>query len=68
MFNTVPANIPIVDDKIDEANEQNFIAYMEVVDAVNFDLIRSDARNISTCTIVDDDCKALAYKVERVTL
>ena len=55
----MPANIAIEDDIIDENNEQIFIAHLEVVNAVNFDLIRNDALNTSMCFIVDDDGKFL---------
>ena len=47
--------IGINDDKIDEAI-QNFVAFLEVVDAVNFNLL-SITRAVSVCRINDDDRK-----------
>ncbi len=52
-----PANIGIVDDNIDEADEQRLIAYLQVVDAINPDLIDTTRRNISILTIIDNDSK-----------
>ena len=48
----------VVDDKIDEADEQFFIAYLDVVSAINFGLIRTDERNTSICIIEDNDRKS----------
>ena len=46
--------IPIVDDEIDEAQEQYFAIVLEVLDAVNFDLM-TITRSISFGHIVDND-------------
>ena len=46
--------IPIVDDEIDEAQQQNFVIVLEVLDAVNFDLI-TITRKISFGRIIDND-------------
>ena len=46
--------IPIVDDEIDEAQEQVFIIVLEVLEAVNFDLI-TITRNTSVGRIIDND-------------
>ena len=48
------ATIPIVDDEIDEAQEQVFIILLEVLDAVNLDLIKI-TRGVSTGRIIDND-------------
>ena len=48
--------IPIVDDDKDEADIQFFIAFLEVVDAVNMDLI-DIGRTFSRGIIVDNDGK-----------
>ena len=54
----VPEAISIVDDEIDEAQEQFFIIVLEVLEAVNFDLLRI-TRNISVGTIVDNEGESL---------
>ena len=51
--------IPIVDDEIDEAQEQVFIILLEVLEAVNFDLIRI-TRNTSFGRIIDNDGEPLS--------
>ncbi len=48
--------IQITDDKKDETLLQVFIAFLEVIDAVNFDLVIVN-RAVSICRIRDDDCK-----------
>ena len=52
----ISALIPIVDDDKDEADIQFFIASLEVVDAVNMDLI-DIGRTFSRGIIVDNDGK-----------
>ena len=52
----ISALIPIVDDDKDEADIQFFIAFLEVVDAVNIDLI-DIGRTFSRGIIVDNDGK-----------
>ena len=52
----ISALIPIVDDDKDEADFQFFIAFLEVVDAVNMDLI-DIGRHFSRGIIVDNDGK-----------
>ena len=47
--------IPIVDDEIDEAQEQVFIIVLEVLDAVNFDLVTITRNMISFGRIIDND-------------
>ena len=51
--------IPIVDDEIDEAQEQVFIIFLEILDAVNFDLI-TITRNTSFGRIIDNDGEPLS--------
>lgn len=46
--------VAIVDDEINEA-QQFFVVLMEVVDAVNPKLLNNADRNISMCTILDND-------------
>lgn len=48
------APVAIVDDEINEA-QQFFVVLMEVVDAVNPKLLNNTDRNISMCTILDND-------------
>ena len=67
IFN-VRADIPVVDDLIDEAHEQQFIAFLEVVNATNTSTSSSvsnnfSPRNISICRINDDDCKCCTYSM-----
>ena len=54
--------IPIKDDEIDEAHEQVFIILLEVLEAVNFDLL-----TITRCTsfgrIIDNDGEPLTHYV-----
>ena len=52
----VPAPIMIVDDPIDEAEEQFFIVYMQIIEAVEPNMITVTRAN-STCIIVDNDGK-----------
>ena len=52
----ISALIPIVDDDKDEADIQFFIAFLEVADAVNMDLI-DIGRTFSRGIIVDNDGK-----------
>lgn len=58
----VPASIPIVDDEVDEAREQVFIVYMEVLNATNRELLITDEQNVSICTIIDNDRKCTAFQ------
>jgi hypothetical protein len=51
---TVPAFIDVTDDDVNEAREQTFIVFLEIVDAANLDLITITRTN-STCVIVDND-------------
>jgi hypothetical protein len=51
---TVPAFINVTDDDVNEAREQTFIAFLEIVEAANLDLITITRTN-STCVIVDND-------------
>ncbi len=51
----VDTPIEITDDEKDEAI-QVFIAFLEVSDAVNFDLL-TVTHAVSICRIIDDDCK-----------
>ena len=50
----VDAFIPIFDDEVDEAEKQFFIAYLELVDSINPDLIMLP-RVICRCIILDND-------------
>ena len=59
----VRASIPVVDDTIDEADEQQFIAFLEVTDAINLSNVDNSVRNITICRIDDDDRKYILTKV-----
>ena len=48
--------IPIVDDDIDEADEQVFIIFLEVINATNFNKVNIN-RNTSIGRIKDDESK-----------
>lgn len=50
----VPAPISITDDEVDEAHHQYFIVLLELIDAVNRDLI-TITRQASIGDIVDND-------------
>jgi len=54
-ISTIPAPIPIVDDSVNEATEQAFVALLRVANAPNPGLLSNDVINISTCVIVDND-------------
>ena len=47
--------IPIVDDDIDEADEQIFIIFLEVINATNLNILEN--REISVGRIRDDESK-----------
>ena len=51
--------IPIIDDEIDEAQEQVFIIVLEVLEAVNLDLI-TITRSTSFGRIIDNDGELLS--------
>lgn len=53
-INSLPTDLPIVDDDTDEADKQYFIAHLRVFDAMNEDLIVLK-RAVTKCVIVDDD-------------
>ena len=53
----VRASIPVVDDTIDEAEEQQFIAFLEVTNATNLGRVDNSVRNTTICRINDDDRK-----------
>ena len=48
--------VPIVDDDIDEAEEQVFIIFLEVINATNLNRVNV-YRNISIGRIIDDESK-----------
>jgi hypothetical protein len=56
LVQTVPAFINVTDDDVNEAREQTFIVFLEIVDAVSLDLL-TITRSNSTCVIVDNDGK-----------
>ena len=64
IFN-VRADIPVINDDIDEAHEQQFIAFLEVINATNPSTSsvsnNFSPRNISICRISDDDCKCCIH-------
>ena len=53
---TVEVTIPIVDDDIDEADEQVFIIFLEIVYAINLDNVYIN-RATSIGRIKDDESK-----------
>ena len=50
----LPVDIGIVHDDINEADEQIFVVHLEVLDAMDFDLLQN-TRNTSFCAIIDND-------------
>ena len=57
---TVEVTIPIVDDDIDEADEQVFIVFLEVVTATNLNKVNIN-RQTSIGRIKDDESKWFAF-------
>ena len=57
----VDAFISIVDDEINEHMEQVFVALLEVVSAINIELLNLTERNLAVCRIIDNDRKCLLY-------
>ena len=55
----VVETLRIIDDEIDEAHEQVFIILLEVLDAVNIDLI-TITRSTSFGRIIDNDGEPLS--------
>ena len=54
----VQADVTIVDDEINEADEQQFIVFLEVVSGIDTSHIRI-VQNMSICHIIDDDRKLI---------
>ena len=53
----LPADIPIVDDEINEANMQQFIVSLRLISALNTSRVKIE-QNTSICNIIDNDCKS----------
>ena len=53
--NSVELYIPIVDDDIDESDEQVFIIFLELINAIN-NRIKIN-QNVSICKIIDNESK-----------
>ena len=51
------ASIPIVDDAINEATEQVFIAELRLVSSLDPTRVYFSAQPSILCRIIDDDCK-----------
>ena len=49
--------INIFDDEVDEAEKQRFVAYLELLDAVDLNLIEI-TRDAAICIIADNDGKS----------
>ena len=49
--------IEIFDDEVNEASEQDFLAYLEVIEAVNMGLIQ--ILPVTSCRILDNDGKCV---------
>ena len=61
----VEVAVPIVDDDIDEADEQVFIIFLEVVNATNLDNLNIlENREISIGRIRDDESKYYVISIE----
>ncbi|MCG8622067.1 MAG: hypothetical protein MJE68_08760 [Proteobacteria bacterium] len=54
--NDIPLSIPITDDAINEANEQDFVVILNLTDSVNPALINLP-RTSTLCRIIDNDRK-----------
>ena len=55
--NDVAAPIPIVNDLINEATEQVFVAQLQLISSVNRGSVDLSTRLTSLCRISDDDSK-----------
>lgn len=55
-INDIPLTIPITDDAINEAIEQDFVVILNLTDSVNPDMTDL-ARISSLCRIIDNDRK-----------
>ena len=56
-YNDVNAPIAIVDDLINEATEQVFIAQLRLISSVNPGTVDLTMRLATLCRIIDDDSK-----------
>ena len=54
----LPANIPIINDEIDEANVQQFVVFLQAFSALAPSRVKID-QNTSICNIIDDDCESI---------
>ena len=54
----LPANIPIVDDEIDEAKVQQFVVFLQVDSALQTSRVKIK-QNKSICNIIDDDRESI---------
>ena len=53
----LPASVPIKDDDVNEAYEQDFVITMKVIDAVDLSRVKLTEQE-SLCRIIDDDRKS----------
>ena len=54
--NEVELRVPIIDDAINEANEQDFVVILNLTDSINPAMI-TISRESSLCRIIDNDRK-----------
>ncbi len=54
----IPISIPINDDDIDEGNEE-FVVFVELVDAVDNSRVDLSERNVTLCHLGDNDGKSM---------
>ena len=59
----IDAQIPVVDDPIDEPPTEGFIVILEVISEVNPTEVLLSPRNISLCIIDDDDSECVCVCV-----
>ena len=60
----LPANIPIVDDEINEANIQKFIVSLQLFSALHSSHVKIE-QNTSICNIIDNDGKSFTSQDQR---
>ena len=53
----MPAAIFVVDDKVNEATRQYFVGVLSLVGSINQSAVSLRMRNVTLCTIVDNDRK-----------
>lgn len=62
-IHAVQVPVLIVDDDVNEALLQIFIAHLEVISAADISLVYNTDRNTSICEIIDNDSKKYLFLI-----